>query len=243
MSVKLIDNIFYFIFFKSHSNLLENRASPQRYCSKENQPPSEASSWFIAAAAWISYNMIISYKVSELYTESCIDNRLSSTRSQDAIIMSFLQHETMLFGMPCFSDVGAVILLSVINNKRHRCRYPLAGGDAQKLLGSRLAGMLSFHPLFPCRFSLQIPAHLQIFFITANKRDPCFAVALWLSRATGCTSVLIWGVPCRVLGPPPPACWAQLQDPSDSEEQPSVVETLMPAPMGRGGKEEQQKLS
>jgi len=78
--------------------------------------------------------------------------------------MSFLQHETMLFGMPCFLDVGAVILLSVINNKRQRCGYPFARGDTEKLLGSSLASMLRFRLLFLCRFSLQISAHLQIFF-------------------------------------------------------------------------------
>lgn len=70
----------------------------------------------------------------------------------------------MLFGMPCFLDVGAVILLSVINNKRQRCRYPFARADTEKLLGSSLTGMLRFHLLVLGRFSLQISAHLQIIF-------------------------------------------------------------------------------
>lgn len=113
--------------------------------------------------------MIIPYKVSELHTESCIDNRLSSTRSQDTIIMSFHQHEMMLFGMPRFLDVGAVIPLSAIANKRHCCRYPFARWYTEAIR-SCLAGMLSFHLLFLCRLPLQIPAHLQIFFITTNKR-------------------------------------------------------------------------
>lgn len=170
--------------------------------------------------------MIISYKVSELYTESCIDNWLSSTQSQDVIITSFLQHETMLFGMPCFLDVGAVILLSVINNKRQRCRYPFAGGDTEKLLGSSPASTLRFRLIVLCRFSLQISAHLQIFFlITINKRTftsqwlgyyfkPPIVLQHWfggsLFRSRGCL-------------PGGPGLWrSPARDPPGTEEQDSL---------------------
>lgn len=152
--------------------------------------------------------MIIPYSVSELYTESCTDNWLSSMQSQDVIITSSLQHETMLFGMPCFSDVGAVILLSVINNKRHHCRYPFARGDTETLLGSSLASMLRFHLLLLCRFSLQISAHLQTFFITESRRTftsqwlgyyfkPPIVLQHWFGDPLPDCGAVSWGVLCH----------------------------------------------
>lgn len=102
-----------------------------------------------------------------------------AVHGQDVIITSFLQHEMMQFGVPCFLDVGAVILLSVINNKWHRRRYPFAGDDKEAIRQqpSQHAEASPAIPLQIC--SADICPSADTFFVTINKRT-------FTSQSLGC---------------------------------------------------------